>query len=260
MAFMNGIRPLALLKRLKEIPTTTLKATIARFHLITTSEAEVALINIKEGTNRQTTLQPNGPKQHPPPPKRSSNPNPNPSPLRKFCTEGGGFHPTNKCGTKPSQFCKLLGFDFDHAPINCDKMKTQKNISQKAANNAAKKSAILEDDNYSDDSVRKPALIDSGCSGMYTPIRSDLDTNFFTQHARHDRRERIEDASGVILKSTCTGTIAGKPAYLVPGLTETLLSAHVICQPNCPQNIDDIFLLTTSDAVYCIEILVQINF
>ena len=49
LAFMNGIRPLAPLKRLKEIPTTTLKATIARFQLITTSEAEIALINIKEG-------------------------------------------------------------------------------------------------------------------------------------------------------------------------------------------------------------------
>ena len=49
VAFMNGIRPLTLLKRLKEIPTTTLKKTIARFQLITTSEAEIALINIKEG-------------------------------------------------------------------------------------------------------------------------------------------------------------------------------------------------------------------
>ena len=86
---------------------------------------------------------------------------------------------------------------------------------------------------------------------MYTPICADLDADSFLP--QHDRRERIEDASGVILKSTGTGTIAGKPAYLVPGLTETLLSARIICQTTCPQHIDDNFLLTTSDTVYCID-------
>ena len=88
---------------------------------------------------------------------------------------------------------------------------------------------------------------------MYTPIQSDLDSNSFVQHARHDRKERIEDASGAVLKSTGKGTIAGKPAYLVPGLTETLLSAHVICQPTCTREKDDNFLLTTSEVVYCID-------
>jgi hypothetical protein len=53
LAFMNGIRPLALLRRIKKIPTTTLHATVKRFKSITTSEAEVALINITEAANRK---------------------------------------------------------------------------------------------------------------------------------------------------------------------------------------------------------------
>ena len=137
--------------------------------------------------------------------------------------------------------------------MNCEQHKLQTNAFKKCSNNIAKKFVQFDDDNCSDDSVRKPALIYSGCSGMYTPIRSDLDSNSFIQHSRHDRKERIEDASGAILKSTGKGTIAGKPAYLVPGLSETLLSAHVIFQPTCPRNIDDNFLLTTSDAIYCID-------
>ena len=55
LTFYNGVRPLALLKRLKEIPTTTLKATIARFQLITASEAELSLINIKKAAARKNT-------------------------------------------------------------------------------------------------------------------------------------------------------------------------------------------------------------
>ena len=101
-AFHAGIRPLALLKRIKEIPTTTLSAAIKRFKEITSSEAEIALINIKEATNRKFTdrhidkpqTSPYVPRegkkalaavaieQQPPPPRR---------PTCENCTEGGGI-------------------------------------------------------------------------------------------------------------------------------------------------------------------------
>jgi hypothetical protein len=104
LAFMNGIRPLALLRRIKEIPTTTLPAAIKRFKEITSSEAEIALINIKEAAHRkindrQVDKPQNSPyvpregkkalavvvtEQQPPPPRR---------PTCANCTEGGGIPP-----------------------------------------------------------------------------------------------------------------------------------------------------------------------
>ena len=218
LAFYNGIRPITLLKKLKELPTTTLKATITRFQLITASEAEISLINIKEAAARKNTD-------------------------RQFDRHNIDRSQQNAYVRERKKALAATVVEQQPPP---KKRHTLKKLSNKFETK-------LEKFNNSDDSVRKPALIDSGCSGMYTPIQSDLDPNSFVQHTRHDRKERIEDASGAVLKSTGKGTIAGKPAYLVPGLTDTLLSAHVICQPTCTREKDDNFLLTTSEVVYCID-------
>ena len=142
-AFHAGVRPMALLKRVKELPTATLKAAIDRFKLITSNDAEISLINITEAKYRKNTdrhldtpnKSPYVPKegkkalvvavseQQQPPTKR---------PVCENCTEGGGFHPTNKCGTKPCQLCKFLGFDSNYAPFNCDQHKIQNNALRKA--------------------------------------------------------------------------------------------------------------------------------
>jgi hypothetical protein len=171
-AFHAGIRPLALLKRIKELPTTTLKAAIERFQFITNNDAEISLVNINEAKFKKT------------PDRQMDN---------------------NKASPYvPREGKKALAVTVVEQQPPPKKRHTLKKLSNKFETK-------LEKFNNSDDSVRKPALIDSGCSGMYTPIQSDLDSNSFVQHARHDRKERIEDASGAVLKSTGKGTIAGKP-------------------------------------------------
>ena len=138
-AFHAGIRPMALLKRIRELPTTTLKAAIERFQFITNNAAEISLVNIneakfKKNQDRQMDNGKTSPyvpregkkalavtvaEQQPPPTKR---------PTCANCTEGGGFHSTNKCGTKPCQLCKFLGFDSNHAPSNCEQHRIQNNV------------------------------------------------------------------------------------------------------------------------------------